>query len=124
MEEFIRPLVEDRLTKMEELGEAWDDAPVRWHVSSIRIIIIHFIGAQNDMLMWLMSEARGVERSLEGLARRLLQINVASVNLMSLYVASITVTALLAAFDSLLTGTILSHDAGGSAGVVLPPCSP
>jgi hypothetical protein len=123
MEEFIRPLVEDRLTKMEELGKAWDDAPVRWHVSSIRIVIIHFIGAQNDMLMWLMSEARGVERSLEGLARRLLQINVASVNSMSL-VRGITVTALLAAFDCLLTGTILSHDAGGSAGVVLPPCSP
>jgi hypothetical protein len=60
--------------------------------ASIRIVIIHFIGAQNDMLMWLMSEARGVERSLEGLARRLLQINVASVNSMSL-VRGITVTA-------------------------------
>jgi hypothetical protein len=101
MEEFIRPLVEDRLTKMEELGETWDDAPVRWHVSSIRIvIIIHFIGAQNDMLMWLMSEARGVERSLEGLARRLLLLNAASVNSMAL-VRGTTVTALLAAFDSL-----------------------
>ncbi len=123
MEEFIRPLVEDRLTKMEELGETWDDAPVRWHVSSIHNVIIHFIGAQNDMLMWLMSEARGVERSLEGLARRLLQINVASINSMSL-VRGITVTALLAAFGSLLTGTILSHDVGGCPGVVLPPCSP
>ena len=32
MEEFIRPLVEERLIKMEEFGETWDDAPVRRHV--------------------------------------------------------------------------------------------
>jgi hypothetical protein len=31
-------------------------------------------GAQSDMLMWLMSEAKGVERSLEGWARRLLNV--------------------------------------------------
>jgi hypothetical protein len=31
--------------------------------------------SQNDLLMWLMSEAKGVERSLEGVARRLLFIN-------------------------------------------------
>jgi len=30
MAEFIRPLVEERLTKMEELDETWDDAPVSW----------------------------------------------------------------------------------------------
>ena len=30
MAEFIRPLVEERLTKLEEFGETWDDAPVRW----------------------------------------------------------------------------------------------
>ena len=29
MVEFIRPLVEERLKKMEEFGETWDDAPVR-----------------------------------------------------------------------------------------------
>ena len=29
MVEFIRPLVEERLMKMEEFGETWDDAPVR-----------------------------------------------------------------------------------------------
>ncbi|KAI0278273.1 hypothetical protein BGY98DRAFT_549254 [Russula aff. rugulosa BPL654] len=38
---------------MEEYGEDWHNKP-------------------NDMLMWLMSEAEGVERSLEGVARRLL----------------------------------------------------
>ncbi len=27
--EFVRPIVEDRLAKMKEFGENWDDAPVR-----------------------------------------------------------------------------------------------
>ncbi|KAH9976988.1 cytochrome P450 [Russula compacta] len=63
--EFIRPLVEERFAKMEEFGETWDDAP-------------------NDMLMWLMSEAKGIERSLEGLARRLLLANFASIHSTSL----------------------------------------
>ena len=36
--------------------------------------------SQNDLLMWLMSEAKGVERSVEGLARRLLATNFAAVH--------------------------------------------
>ena len=36
------------------------------------------------MLMWLMSEAKGVERSLEGLARRMLVVNFAAVHTTSL----------------------------------------
>jgi len=59
--EFIGPIVNERFAKMEELGEAWDDAPT-------------------DMLMWLMSEAKGVERSLNGLARRMLFLNFASIH--------------------------------------------
>ena len=39
---------------------------------------------QNDMLMWLMSEAKGVERSPERLARRLIEINFASIHTTSL----------------------------------------
>ena len=35
---------------------------------------------QNDMLMWLMSEAKGVERSVEGIARRLLVVNLAAIS--------------------------------------------
>ena len=31
------------------------------------------------MLMWLMSEAKGVERSLDGVARRLLLVNFAAI---------------------------------------------
>ncbi|KAI9465137.1 cytochrome P450 [Lactarius psammicola] len=58
--EFIRPMVEERFARMEEFGDDWDDKP-------------------NDMLMWLMSEAKGVERSLEGLARRLLVVNFAAI---------------------------------------------
>ena len=36
--------------------------------------------SQNDMLMWLMSEAKGVERSIEGLARRMLLTNFVSIH--------------------------------------------
>ncbi|KAI0277137.1 cytochrome P450 [Russula aff. rugulosa BPL654] len=63
--EFIRPIVEERFAKMEEYGEDWDDKP-------------------NDMLMWLMSEAKGVEKSLEGVARRLLVVNFAAIHSTSL----------------------------------------
>jgi hypothetical protein len=47
-------------------------------------ISFHPNDSQNDMLMWLMSEAKGVERSTEGLARRLLAINFASIHTTSL----------------------------------------
>ncbi|KAH9061886.1 cytochrome P450 [Lactarius vividus] len=63
--EFIRPMVEDRFARMEELGGDWDDKP-------------------NDLLMWLMSEAKGVERSLEGLARRMLLVNFAAIHTTSI----------------------------------------
>jgi len=59
--EFIRPMVEERFIKMEEYGKDWDDQP-------------------NDMLMWLMNEAKGIERSLDGLARRLLVVNFAAIH--------------------------------------------
>ena len=36
------------------------------------------------MLMWLMREAKGVERSVEGLARRMLLVYVASIHTTSL----------------------------------------
>jgi hypothetical protein len=49
--------------------------------------------SQNDMLMWLMSEAKGVERSLEGVARRLLVLNFAGIHTTSL--ASIDIPLLL-----------------------------
>jgi len=68
--EFIRPIVEERFAKMEEYGEDWDDKP-------------------NDLLMWLMSEAKGVERSLEGVARRLLLVNFASIHSTSLTVMQV-----------------------------------
>jgi hypothetical protein len=44
-------------------------------------IYILLIGdAQNDMLMWLMSEAKGVEKSLDGVARRMLTVNFAAIH--------------------------------------------
>jgi hypothetical protein len=79
--EFIRPMVEERFAKMEELGEEWDK-PV------CELILLPYcshcshcmVESQNDMLMWLMSEAKGVERSVEGVARRLLVINFAAIH--------------------------------------------
>ncbi|KAI9441480.1 cytochrome P450 [Lactarius indigo] len=63
--EFIRPMVEERFARMEEFGEDWDEKP-------------------NDMLMWLMNEAKGAERSLGGLARRLLIVNFVAIHTTSL----------------------------------------
>jgi hypothetical protein len=76
---LIEPMVKERFAKMDKLGKTWEDAPVRNSVP-IEISILHEIGKQDDMLMWLMSEAKGVERSLEGLARRLLFLNFASIH--------------------------------------------
>jgi hypothetical protein len=86
--EFIRPIVEERFAKMEAFGENWDDAPVR-QVFLSELVSIHATRVQNDMLMMLMKEAKGVERSLEGLARRLIAVNFSSIFTTSL-VGSIT----------------------------------
>ena len=75
--EFIRPMVQERFAKMEEFGEEWDKP-----VCELTYLYFSHCTAklQNDMLMWLMSEARGVEKSLEGLARRLLTANFEAVH--------------------------------------------
>jgi hypothetical protein len=77
--EFIRPIVEERFARMEEFGEDWDDKPV-CRSAPLDVVVITNARVQNDMLMWLMSEAKGVERSLEGLARRLLVVNFAAIH--------------------------------------------
>ena len=71
-------MVEERFARMEEFGENWDDKPVR-RCASLDTHVIVNVKKQNDLLMWLMSDAKGVERSLEGLARRLLVINFAAI---------------------------------------------
>jgi hypothetical protein len=76
-EEFIRPIVQERFARMEEFGDDWDDKPVRRSASLGAHVIIN-AEKQNDMLMWLISEAKGVERSVEGLVRRFLQVNFAA----------------------------------------------
>jgi hypothetical protein len=80
---FIEPIVKERFAKMDELGETWEDAPVR-DPDFVYVSVVHEVHEQNDMLMWLMKEAKGVERSLEGLARRLLLLNFASIHSTSL----------------------------------------
>ena len=64
---------------MEEFGEDWDDKPVR-RSTSFNVHVVINAKEQNDMLMWLVSESKGVERSLEGVARRLLAVNFASID--------------------------------------------
>ena len=77
--EYIRPMVEDRFARMEEFGEDWDNKPVRLPLSlNANVIIITRL--QNDMLMWLMDEAKGVEKSLAGIPRRLLLVNFTAIH--------------------------------------------
>jgi hypothetical protein len=76
-------MVEERFARMEEFGEDWDDKPVR-RSASLNVNVIINAEIQNDMLMWLMSEAKGAERSLEGLARRLLFVNFAGIHTTSI----------------------------------------
>ena len=71
-------MVEERFAKMESEAN-WDDKPVRAHISITYTPVIIHAEKQNDMLMWLMSEAKGVERSVEGFARRLLIVNFAAI---------------------------------------------
>ena len=70
-------MVEDRFARMEEFGEDWDK-PVRRPLRSIPMLSL--LRVQNDMLMWLMDEAKGVEKSLAGVARRLLAVNFAAIH--------------------------------------------
>ena len=76
-------MVEDRFARMEEFGDDWDDKPVR-QSTLLNVNFVIYARVQNDMLMWLISEAKGVERSLEGIARRLLLVNFAAVHTTSL----------------------------------------
>lgn len=61
------------------------------------------------MLMWLMYEAKGVEKSVEGLARRLLMVNLASIHS----------TSLVRAINPSLAAC--SHGVDGYASIVPPP---
>jgi len=65
-------MFEERLAKMEDFNQGdWDDGP-------------------NDMLMWLMNEAKGIEKSVDGVARRMLTVNFAAI-----HTTSITFTQIL-----------------------------
>jgi hypothetical protein len=48
------------------------------------VSLFYTANLQNDMLMWLMTDAKGVERSIEGFARRLLVTNLAAIHSTSL----------------------------------------
>jgi hypothetical protein len=54
--------------------------PLLWYIPCYD----YMADLQNDMLMWLVTEAKGVERSIEGIARRLLVVNFAGIHLTSM----------------------------------------
>ena len=77
-------MFEERSAKMENLSEGdWEDRPVRGLICSV-YLRCQSAGVQNDMFMWLMSEAKGREKSLDGLARRMLALNFAAIHTTSL----------------------------------------
>ena len=111
---LIEPMVKERFAKLDELGgETWEDAPVRGPVPS-KTFVIHEVRKQDDMLMWLMSEAKGVERSLEGLARRLLLVNL----------AAIQSTSLVRRFTTCRVGALMIHCTDVHRGIIPPSCDP
>ena len=57
--EFIGPIVEERFAKMDGYGEDWNDRPVCQTI--VTSSDISMADSQDDMLMWLVSEAKGVE---------------------------------------------------------------
>ncbi|ETW81028.1 cytochrome P450 monooxygenase 51 [Heterobasidion irregulare TC 32-1] len=61
----LAPIIEDRRAKLRDLGDDWNDKP-------------------NDMLMWLMEEARGDEQSTRNLALRILTVNFAAIHTSSM----------------------------------------
>jgi hypothetical protein len=65
---------------MEEHGEGWDNKVCR---TMLWFSLINYMAdLRNDMLMWLMTEAKGVERSSESIARRTLVANFAGIQYM------------------------------------------
>ena len=106
--EFIRPMVEERFAKMEEFGEDWD-MPVC--VPTLPWSFSHYgVELQNDMLMWLMRGGEGVERSVEGLARRLLLVNFTAVH-----------TTSQASDNTLIPKSTLTSIVGAHASIVSSP---
>lgn len=81
-----------RFDKKLSLSDLWSRNGLRRWRSTVRtgmisrfVRLLHLVShltanLQNDLLMWLMSEAKGVERSVEGLARRLLLANFVAIH--------------------------------------------
>ncbi|KAF8503961.1 cytochrome P450, partial [Gautieria morchelliformis] len=61
----IKPIIEERMRKIEEYGSDYPDKPV-------------------DMISWLLDEAQGKERTPENLTRRLLSLNFAAIHTSSI----------------------------------------
>jgi len=71
-------MVEERFVKL-EFGEDWNDKRFANPLPSI-LIVNSNVGMKNDMLIFLMSVANGVGKSLEGLERRLPLVELCNVD--------------------------------------------
>ena len=95
---LVGPIIEERLSYLNEYGNLWADKPV----SRPRLaagIILTIVCAQNDFLSWLMDQAEGAERTVEALTARLL-----FVNLLSIHVSRIHPSSLYSALTSVDVG--------------------
>ncbi|KAJ6557762.1 cytochrome P450 [Mycena capillaripes] len=59
--EFLGPLIRERLAKEDELGPDWPDKP-------------------NDLISWLMQDATPTDRTVSGIALRVLVVNMAAIH--------------------------------------------
>jgi hypothetical protein len=74
------PIIQDRQRHIDEYGKDWVDKPVSRACQCFTQIISTNSHPQNDMLAWLMDEARGEEKSLRNLTLRVLIVNFSAIH--------------------------------------------
>lgn len=77
----LQPIIEERERCIQVFGEDWPEKPVcRPPYEAIHEFMTAMRTIQDDMLMWLMDEARSKPRPLEEVVRRILALNFAAMN--------------------------------------------
>ena len=73
------PVIQDRQRHIDEYGKDWVDKPVCSAFSCFATNRFK-IYSENDMIAWLMDEARGDEKSLRNLTLRILILNFSAIH--------------------------------------------
>ena len=68
----LRPIIEDRLAKMQELGDKWTDKPVCPQRAKVCIRIYLPPGLQNDLVQWTIEVAVPKNIRIEKIVERML----------------------------------------------------